>query len=122
MTDIKSSIDDLEIIYSGKAHITLGSILKISFSTMNMEISLINDPKTERNKISWELNNNDLRISLTNFNDPLGNGLLKPWQIGIYENKYLYMTFDTRYFSDGAGTYFIFSYIFYNGKEVENVK
>jgi len=121
MINIKSYVGDLEIIGSGNAHVTQGKKLKIEFVPVKIEFQFKKDENVELGKIDFTMENEILSIIFTNFIHPIGNGILDPWQIGAYEGKQLFMTFFSKHIEDNLGNYYLCEYIFYTGKEVENV-
>jgi hypothetical protein len=72
------------------------------------------DHRLEFNPIS----NNILEIIIINFNNPLGTGNTTPLQIGIFNNKFLYLNF--RVYTLNAKSNKTIHYCWYLGEEVQN--
>jgi hypothetical protein len=119
MINVKSYLDDLEIIYSSQVHCTLNKLLKISFSDVKVEIKYVNDTSLPV-KIDWKIEDSTLKIEFQNYTSPLGSGITTPWRIGSYDGKELFITIYSVSLEHGKDLIVICNYVFYTGKEVEN--
>jgi len=91
--NIKTYIGNLEVIDTKIVHVTRNSNLSIKIENLSIIIEFLND-KNEENKINREIiSNTTLKIKCNNFNNSLGEGVLEPIEIGILDNKKMYLTF-----------------------------
>jgi len=118
MIEVSSYLNELEIVHSGNAHIIYGSILKINFSTVKLQIQFTNDEKSTVGNIVYTVENEILKVNFINYNSSSGSGIFHPWKIGIVEGKEFYMTIDIRYLFINSNYTYVCNYVFYTGKEV----
>ncbi len=122
MANVKSEFNGLEIMFSGKAYMSLDDTLKLSIPNeppLLMEIQIVKDSKNENRNLEWKVDNGILKITASNLTKPMEHGVLKPWRIGEFENKEWYMTFYFKFIGETIlGDFFLFDYILYLGKEV----
>lgn len=121
MLDVKSYVNDLEIIYSGQAHLVQDNILKINFDDVYVEVKFVADSQVSAGQINWVVEEGVLKITFVNYNSTVGSGIFHPWLIGDFQGKELYITFYSKWIEFNPFNYFICNYIFYTGKEVVNV-
>ena len=59
-------------------------------------LTFVNDEGEKQAAVKWEPipDANTLRITLTNWNSPLGTTLVEPVEIGTYRNRRLFMLFN----------------------------
>jgi hypothetical protein len=80
---------DIEIISSGVIHLTESDV-KFELDGLVIKYEFINDSGEAR--FSSELISDELIIKLFNFSNPLGEGIIKPIEIGTIQNKPLLTT------------------------------
>ncbi|WP_125722962.1 DUF6864 domain-containing function [Flavobacterium ustbae] len=120
--NIESYIDDLKIIFYGKAHLKLDQILKIKLPAPDpgeIEMVFKNDSKTNSN-VTWQIEEKLLKINFFNYVTDPGGGVLQPWKIGSYNGREFYITVYVTRVSDFKNEFAVVDYIFYSGKEVAN--
>lgn len=119
MIDLKSYVDDLEIIYTGNAHVLSGRTLKINFDNNKIEINFLEDSNIEE-KINWRIDEGVLKVTFQNYASSMGSGILHPWLIGDYKGRELYLTFFSRFINEQSAVCYDCTYVLYIGKEVPN--
>lgn len=90
---IITNVGNLEVIDNKVVHVTKTSQLSINIDRLTLIIDFSND-KNEFSKVSKEVvNDTTLRIVCNSFNNPLGEGILEPIEIGTLEGKKMYLSF-----------------------------
>ena len=90
---IRTAVGDLEVIDSKTVHVTKESELSISIDELIVLISFTNE-KEEKDRIKRVIvNETTLKIVCNNFDNPLGEGILTPLEIGVFNGRKLYLTF-----------------------------
>ncbi len=119
MTEVKSFIEDLEILHTSNVFLPFEKTLKIQINTIKIEIKFINDPKLEE-KMAWKIEDDVLKIVFENYASDRGSGILEPWKIGTYKERELYFTFFAIFIDGDIAKCLNCNYAFYSGKEVIN--
>lgn len=90
---IKTIIGNLEVIDSKTVHVTKESELSIFIEELIILISFT-DEKEQKDRIKRVVvNETTLKIVCNNFDNSLGEGILTPLEIGIFNGRKLYLTF-----------------------------
>ena len=114
------STNDLEVIESGVVHMTTP---EIEFKIDNLTILCIfeEDTSTSDTRYDGKVVDNTLTFKLTNFNNPMGEGVDTPLNIATIQNRNLYFYFYVNSNLNGSvnsSTKFReFKYTFLLGKE-----
>lgn len=96
MDEIKAFVGNLELIKSEMVHVTANNVLSISFQKiLLLKFEFLSDNTNNKSYISNEIleDNKTLIIKCYNFDNSLGQGLLEPINIGIFNGKTLYIAF-----------------------------
>ena len=84
---------DLEIIGDGVSPSTSDNPLKIKIHDLELCFEFLSN-KTNGMKVEKKVkSDNELLLTLTNFNNSLGSGIIKPTEIGLLKNKKIYISF-----------------------------
>uniref|UniRef100_UPI00404ACB8D DUF6864 domain-containing function n=1 Tax=Gelidibacter sp. TaxID=2018083 RepID=UPI00404ACB8D len=119
--EVKTYLNDLEIIHSGQAHVVLGDILKIEIPNITIQATFNIDSEVEKSKVDWKIHEGLLTLNFINYTGSIGNGIFHPWRIGTVDSREFYFTIFSKYLpSKENGGYFICNYVFYAGKEVQD--
>lgn len=120
MLEVRSFRNELEILYSGHAHLHMNDKLKLVLGVRSIEISFRTEAELE-SKIDWVVENEVLKVVFQNLISLLGGGIITPWRIGDHDGRELFMTIYTQQITDKPKAQNVLcDYIFYLGKEVEN--
>lgn len=120
MLEVKTQINDLELVYNSTMHIRTDDLVKLDFATGKLNIVIQKDLKQRERKIDFNVEGDLLEISFINYQSGTGHGVLQPWKIGNMSGKEFFMTFYIQYVAyDGRDIYFC-SLNLYSGKEVKN--
>lgn len=94
---IKKYIDDMEVLETGILHLLkLDNVIKIHISNLILEFHFKeNKEVSELNVTAETIGNNKVVLTLTNFNNELGEGILQPTELGIVNGTKLFFTFLT---------------------------
>lgn len=94
---IKKYIDDMEVLETGILHLLkLDNVIKIHVSNLILEFHFKeNKEVSELNVTAETIGNNKVVLTLTNFNNELGEGILQPTELGIVNGTKLFFTFLT---------------------------
>jgi ribosome biogenesis protein Nip4 len=91
---VKAFIDDLEVIGNGTVHVSDEKKLKLYLEeNMEMEFEFVEDKTTREFKAESKAEKNNLVWVLTNYNNPLGTGVITPIEIGNIRNRKLFASF-----------------------------
>lgn len=90
---IKTLVGTLEVFDNKIVHVTQDSDLSITIDNITILITFTND-KTEKDRIKKEIvDSATLKIVCNNFENPLGEGVIAPIEIGHYNGRKLYLSF-----------------------------
>lgn len=92
---IKKYIDDMEVLETGILHLLkLDNVIKIHVSNLILEFHFKeNKEVSELNVTAETIGNNKVVLTLTNFNNELGEGILQPTELGIVNGTKLFLLF-----------------------------
>lgn len=95
------------------------SIIFYLTDDLKITLSFINDPSNQSQKMNPRpINNKEMILELTNFNNSLGTGTTEPLKLGTLNNRVLYLNFVV--YSLGINSQKTFNYTWYLGEEVKN--
>lgn len=90
---IKTFVGKLEVIDNKIVHVTQDSDLSIQVDNITILITFITD-KSDKDRIKKEvMSETTLKIVCNNFENSLGEGVLSPIEIGVYNSRKLYLSF-----------------------------
>lgn len=116
---IKVEIDNLEVIGCGMLHSTSGKEIIITLDNqMTLYIRFKKDiqKKLSRAAITpFENDSNKGYLDIYNFENSLGSGILEPMRIGDINNREVYFSFYTWFFTNDNR---IINYVFYLGEQL----
>lgn len=92
-TKITSFVGDLEIVGNGTAPCSIESNLKLVFDDLQFEFEFINNKDVNNHSIDSRVVEKKIIFLLTNFNNSLGTGLIRPLEIGHHNGRRLYISF-----------------------------
>lgn len=90
---IISYVGDLEIIGNGIAPNLIEAKLKLVFDDLQFEFEFVTDKENKGFTVGRKVIEKKLTFILTNFDNPLGTGLISPFEIGHHNGKRLYISF-----------------------------
>lgn len=93
MYNIKTTVGDLEVIKDAMVHLSDNNKLKIQIETIEMEFEFLNNSANKEPNFSREVIDNKWIWKLTNFENPLGTGILIPIEIGTLKGNKFYASF-----------------------------
>jgi hypothetical protein len=92
--DIKITTGNLEVIGNGNIHIAFDRIFTIHIKDkVQVEFIFVENKEQSEDSIEANVVNDKLTLTLINYSNPLGMGVLEPMEIGILENKKLFLSF-----------------------------
>ena len=94
--DFTIGIGEFEVIKSGVVITHLDKGIQFHINGLTFDISFKKDNTTDKSLIKAEVASNDskcLLLSLINYDNTLGQGLVKPAEVGTLNNRILYLHF-----------------------------
>lgn len=88
-----SFVGDLEVVGNGTAPSSIESKLKLVFDDLQFEFEFVNNKDVNSHSINSMVVEKKLVFLLTNFNNSLGTGLIRPLEIGHHNGRRLYISF-----------------------------
>lgn len=90
---ISSYVGELEVIGNGIAPSSIESKLKLVYDDLQFEFDFINNKEINSHNIELKIIEKKMVFVLTNFNNSLGTGIIKPLEIGHHNGRRLYISF-----------------------------
>ncbi|ENU16262.1 hypothetical protein QUG64_06415 [Acinetobacter lwoffii] len=95
---IQKFVGELKVIDSGVLHCESSKPIRFLIDDFELVFNFINNDAISTQKIETKAENNPglkLKLTLMNFNNPLGSGLLDPVQVVFYKGREIYVSFFT---------------------------
>lgn len=99
----KEIVSSGTVISFNNEPITL-QVFKDTTKVFTMKFVFKNNEEEKNAVLSGEVINNELILSLTNFNDPIGSGTTNPMKFASYKGQDLYLHFRVTTLSDSDKT------------------
>jgi hypothetical protein len=91
---VKAYAGNLEVIGEGNVHISEERPLKLLIGKdLEMEFNFISDSSTKKFNTSYRTEGKKWIWELTNYDNPLGSGVLNPIEVGTLNSRKLFVSF-----------------------------
>ena len=84
---------DLEVIGDGTVVVSTERPLSLSVDDFEVKFNFENDLTDKARRYSADVVQSVLSIKMINFKNPLGEGIMDPWKIGVAYNRACYLSF-----------------------------
>lgn len=91
--NVKVNVENKELVLSSVVHVQENQEVGIEIEGLKLKFNFIKDDENTSSSYRGVVEDGVFLMSLKNFNNVLGEGVLKPIELGHINNRRLYLTF-----------------------------